>query len=354
MFFALQHFLADPTLTFVTRSSLSQLDKLIMVVICRTRQFDAEKASVFGYTSVAGYLTGQTGNVSDLTWSGKDGDVDPEDVLNQIFSLDTGNITSKSKMNITKRFFLPFGVCSVVTGPPQGFKINNNMHKITLYLNGTGDYMVYVLDPEAAPSNQLPFYRMTGVTPSISLRASQTKRKYYGIQLTYHRNQANDGSCVNYPDQHGHGSFAECVDEENHKRTRPVLGCIVPWMSKQDQCSGLQTMTPSHQALVDWLISVYNYAKLGLLNKNSSCPDPCDMLTTHGKYLYTYSDKSKNKVRLTFADDVDVKTVVPAYGFEYLLVEVGSSLGLWLGLSVFGLFDVLVAGVSKLRILMLK
>ena len=98
MFFALQHFLADPTLTFVTRSSLSQLDKLIMVVICRTRQFDAEKASVFGYTSVAGYLTGQTGNVSDLTWSGKDGDVDPEDVLNKIFSLDTGNITLKNKM----------------------------------------------------------------------------------------------------------------------------------------------------------------------------------------------------------------------------------------------------------------
>ena len=39
--------------------------------------------------------------------------------------------------------------------------------------------------------------------------------------------------------------------------------------------------------------------------------------------------------------------MVLAYGFGSLLVEIGSCLGLWLGLSIVGVFDVLV----KVRVL---
>ena len=44
-----------------------------------------------------------------------------------------------------------------------------------------------------------------------------------------------------------------------------------------------------------------------------------------------------------------VESVVLAYGFDDLLVEIGSSLGLWLGLSVVGMFDVFVPSFAWLK-----
>ena len=41
-------------------------------------------------------------------------------------------------------------------------------------------------------------------------------------------------------------------------------------------------------------------------------------------------------------------TIRSAYGMADLLVEVGSCLGLWLGVSVIGLYDVTTLGVPRL------
>ena len=43
-------------------------------------------------------------------------------------------------------------------------------------------------------------------------------------------------------------------------------------------------------------------------------------------------------------------TIQPAYGLADLLVEVGSCLGLWLGFSVIGLYDLTALGVPRLRV----
>ena len=42
-------------------------------------------------------------------------------------------------------------------------------------------------------------------------------------------------------------------------------------------------------------------------------------------------------------------TKVLAYDFSQLLVEIGSSLGLWLGLSVVGMFDLVVLMALKIE-----
>ena len=46
---------------------------------------------------------------------------------------------------------------------------------------------------------------------------------------------------------------------------------------------------------------------------------------------------------------IKVESVVLAYGFDDLLVEIGSSLGLWLGLSVVGIFDVFIPSYAWLK-----
>ena len=46
---------------------------------------------------------------------------------------------------------------------------------------------------------------------------------------------------------------------------------------------------------------------------------------------------------------MQVEKIVAAYGVEELLVEVGSCLGLWLGLSVVGIFDEIVLVFNKIK-----
>ena len=67
------------------------------------------------------------------------------------------------------------------------------------------------------------------------------------------------------------------------------------------------------------------------------------------KYLWTVpkSTMQKDRLNLNFDKNIKVERIVAAYDFETLLVEIGSSLGLWLGLSVVGVFDALVIIVDQ-------
>ena len=51
---------------------------------------------------------------------------------------------------------------------------------------------------------------------------------------------------------------------------------------------------------------------------------------------------------IAVAYQVKVERIVLAYGFTDLLVEIGSCLGLWLGLSVVGIFDLVLPFVAQI------
>ena len=63
------------------------------------------------------------------------------------------------------------------------------------------------------------------------------------------------------------------------------------------------------------------------------------------------STAETDRIELHFDETIKIENIVEAYDFGSLLVEVGSSLGLWLGLSVVGLFDVILnifSGIKQL------
>ena len=339
MMYALEKYMAGPTMTAGEHRTLSSLDQPILLAICKTSQFDLAKS--LGYGSLGDYITGATSNESVLSWSGKDGNMTTE-----MFS-NPSKASVSGVENVTNKFLLPFGMCSIAKGRPQNF-FKGGLHKVSVMLEEEGEYMVYVLDPSTALHYQLPTNQMTGDRPRIRIGSTPT-RKYYSVKLKERRVLTGDGSCAIYPGKTGHDSFADCVDEENQKKILPVLGCMVPWMSDRDQCKGLIERLPKQEDLIKWLGFVYDYAKPGFIDNYNSCPPPCTTLTATGKYLYTNTEKKGFKVKINFDEDIEVESVVPAYGFGDLLVEIGSSLGLWLGLSVVGVFDVLGPIMTKIR-----
>ena len=71
------------------------------------------------------------------------------------------------------------------------------------------------------------------------------------------------------------------------------------------------------------------------------CPKPCIMTQSNiiekGNALLRGNKKSK--LQLLIDKQVVHKTKMLGYGFSNFLIDMGSSMGFWFGLSVFGLAD---------------
>ena len=96
----------------------------------------------------------------------------------------------------------------------------------------------------------------------------------------------------------------------------------------------------------------------GVKYQSEHCLPPCTMLTAYTELQQSSSAASGvnySALYLFFDEIIHVKTTVVAYGPTSLLVEIGSCLGLWLGLSVVGVFDMTITmfekGVSSLKMI---
>ena len=130
-----------------------------------------------------------------------------------------------------------------------------------------------------------------------------------------------------------HKSYSDCVDAELREQILPVLGCMVPWMSlsTHDHCTEPVKILPEHENVAQMLLTLNQRAWGGIQYKSEGCPLPCTLVSTHATFQQSGSGYHDNLILLHFEDDIKVENIVLAYDFAALLVEVGSSLGLWLG-----------------------
>ena len=175
------------------------------------------------------------------------------------------------------------------------------------------------------------------------------KTKYYDFQvkLTENRKETQDGSCMNYPSLE-HQSYTTCIDEELRGFVVPTLGCMIPWMSELEQCAGNVTRLTNNHQIEKWLSDVIQESWRGFQYKSTRCPLPCNLITGKASYLLS-GEYEHNIFGLYLEDEVKVERIMLAYGFTDLLVEIGSCLGLWLGLSVVGIFDIVVTIVANVQ-----
>ena len=130
-----------------------------------------------------------------------------------------------------------------------------------------------------------------------------------------------------------------------------MLGCRPPWLSAPrhpDNCQG-KILGENIQKKA-WKRNInefeLNYIVSGKAH-TENCLKPCKGLLAYSKLIR--SDDFRTEIAetiLSFSKEVKVTKHVRIYGLFELVVDVGSSLGLWIGLSIVGVFDlVLDAGI---------
>ena len=325
-----------------------------------------------GYVLSTDYLSGMITNTSILSWIGteeKTGNLGNKSffgVLDYLYKSGRNEISinhnetykhnmlygidyseheiSQADSDRTTEILIPVGMCKVYEGKPLRY-IEMNIAEN----DGLFEYFFYVSDPAASTHFQLPYSLMGGEKIVFESSSKHNKFENYQVKLKQTIDQTDDGSCTNYPTQQ-HNSYKTCVDEEMRSKMLPLLGCMVPWVSQRDQCFTILERLPKHESLLKELQSIILAAWGGYEYESENCPRPCTLISVEAKYLQSGTGGANNYISIDFAPFVQLEYIVLQYDFTQLVVEIGSSLGLWLGLSVVGLFDILVIVVDRINI----
>ena len=349
--YAIEKFLSRPSMTNGASTSIYSLGSPIMIAMCRNVQFNY--SNDLGYVHGSHYFRGKTVNSSFLSWTGMTGNFTANETFLSLFEPFTDKLdVVKNNITGTDAIMLPHGVCKVFEEEPgKMIKKGHSKKGVHLTVNDLdNDYQIYVYDSKASTKFQVSIPFTNG--DNILTKASPTGSvSYYKITLEVVRHELDDRTCVQYPGSAGHQSFGECVEKENQRKAMPVLGCMPAWMSGKDQCNRKIPQTAATTNFSLRLASLVSGSKNGLHYESEACRLPCSHILVKAKHLNTkFGNKGKSHhILLIFEDNVKIKRVVLAYGFTSFLVEVGSSLGLWLGLSVVALFDLLVLDLKKIR-----
>ena len=239
--------------------------------------------------------------------------------------------------DITTRFTIANGFCKVL-------EVNTSeIVALEIVFKHNDTFKVFIDDPEN--TNSLLYSQISGDKLIYDSKEGKEIHTFL-IHLKETQDKTGLGSCIEYPNSH-YETFSQCIRDDIVKKTTSVFGFGLPFFSEINQPIEPIQRQEQHESTVKWLLSLAINSFGGKPYKPDSCLSPCTILTaiSEQQQKYTYTSRV---ITFYFDDVVQVQTTVLAYGFDALLVEIGSSLGLWLGLSLVGMFDLLTAVVEKL------
>ena len=223
--------------------------------------------------------------------------------------------------------------------------------EISITKNLSYPYKVYLMDKNISTYYMLDNNALRGE----SIKIEDNKARYYRISFEEVHWLEEAGDCINYGNGAQYMSYADCVAQEHAEIFKPVLGCRPPWLSAPghpDNCRGQTPLTSTQSE--DWLIKLGDFifdVKRRGKGDSGNCLKPCKGLFADSKMFFEKEPEENEEifVSLTFVKEVKVTKYLRSYGLFELVVDVGSSLGLWIGLSIVGLFDLVLDAGTLIR-----
>ena len=256
-----------------------------------------------------------------------------------------GFLQRKRKIKSRKTVIQPYGLCFELTDYQPTAMLTAKFQK----WNHTQEkYDIFITD------SRLKTYLGPEYTSQFGDKIEITFGKDYGFAVKLKIEDLTDPYAYNncFSDKEKGESFKDCVDRELTTDLLPELGCIPPWLSPNNQCDGIyEKRSNLLQSFLEGGSVYENYTapnKYRDLNKaQKTCQKPC--LKT---YIFTektseeMADMTHYFVVLRFKSDVVFNKKVVAYDLFNFVVDVGSSLGLWLGLSILSISN----GILQLQL----
>ena len=270
-----------------------------------------------------------------LSWTGNHGNITVNQTLHFLHRSNLDDIMfctfdDTELKNVTTKFTVTNNFCKVIEIIPS------RTERMSIRLGGNDSFNVIVNDP--VHMKDLLFSQMAGNKILHDNKDGKNEIKYL-INLKVTEDKTGGDSCIEYLNSHFQ-SFSQCIEDEIVQKTRSVFGFGLPFFASAEKTLKPIQRLQKHEKTVKWLRNIALDSHGGIIYKSETCLPSCTSTSATAKEQLYVTSKER-WVFLFFNNRVEVQTTVLAYGVDSLLVEVGSSLGLWLGLSVVGVFDLI-------------
>ena len=337
--------LMNPPLIEVTEIiDIKDIDPPV-ITVCPTNQINLIRIKENGYIKrdMILYGTAKIEKKQFLSWGGHLNKTFHE-LISDIFPNITGNSYPKFHKKYLKgvdpmMIFAPkYGYCLEISD----YNINNEI-SIQVF-EPLGEFHVYVTDKKHHSYPVLWFSSQFGelITGLSGIES------WYDVQVKLRsRSDPNKkGVCEEYDTN----TFADCVKKEVSAVMLPVLQCNPPYLSLTNQCTGYfngseQSKIQKYFTDIDlWNNYLMELVAFRPIPPQKKCKKPC--LATESTVQLRGKNKpdhpramTMSKVNLHFKEEVPKTFKMINYTPYDFLIDSGSSLGLWLGLSIFSLTD---------------
>ena len=246
---------------------------------------------------------------------------------------------SNIPLQFKKKFIIPTGYCYVLEDfTTKGFELNE---RIAMNL-ADGDFDIFVTD-----SNQKTVYSIQWQTFSTDLLMKKQPINtiiMYEVNIRKNIFDPNDPKtqCQDYSAKGSkYSSYEHCMEEEQYIDHLQILGCVNPFLTRNESRACTSNVGgPSVFSYIDYL---NKNLLLSILYKQSNtipeCPLPCTRLEISLRTIQYVENTEISQVVLFFKNSIAVRETYRSFGFIPLLVEIGSSLGFYLGLSCLSFLD---------------
>ncbi len=341
MHVSINQLISPPIVVSVGNLKLNENDPP-MITICPVNQFDPEKLKSYGYAHQEMMISGVGINSQFLNLSfwdvvnntlaySPDTDVD--------FRLWNKTAPVYNMSSFTKRFYPFYGYCWEISD----YVIQNEMKiigkKIFNVLNMTKIFLTDKL-LRTVPALDVSSHR----GEPIVMQKGADKTYLVEIEKYPFFDPYQPDNCKNYNiDEH-----EECVDEKLKDYRNELMHCRPPWLAKQNACLDMNWYSTANisslfqlnaSAKSDLLKSFQSILNMENFDAKKECPLPCSMTRSNIRPGTKGNTLSGAEVRLVFEERIIYSENTLGYGPSDFLVDLGSSVGLWFGISVFALPD---------------
>ena len=314
------------------------------IYICQLTQYNYTKGlDLFGYKHTKDLLSGNTRRLPTLSWSGKDTSLSYNELKRLVYDSNYTNfVDNNGYFSKNESFWLPHGYCKHLEKFEVETKISVGLHKRV---------RVIVVDPNKA--NRIRLVQEHGSFFEMGHAEDKFVEEVINeISFEETNEQIYEGrTCTDY--EKYDTTYGDCVERKVEDQLFEWFGCIPPWFPtpKKKACGfnvSRETYDNKKKKINLELWKLLANWDMDAMNK---CKPNCKQLKTNLKEINRrVKDPSASWLHLYFKKSV--VTTTEAYSFDIfaLAVEIGSALGLWLGLSVLSILDLIVSHAHRMKI----
>ena len=172
------------------------------------------------------------------------------------------------------------------------------------------------------------------------------KEKYelrvFQIQLKIQHDLKDKDTCTYYAKMNS--SYQECLEDLLEKNLKATLDCVPPWMPSRynNVCNkSISNLNKSTFTKYDTdMTDLFIRRNVDMLKE---CKVPCTKTRMYVTNLYHKSNYPHyGQILIQFNPTIEIKQEMYSYDVFALVVELGSALGLWIGLSALSLVDLFI------------